>query len=1486
MKNKNRSSRGFTIQELLAVVAILILSCAIAIPAIAAIQKNLKMTELDDTARQIYLVAQNRLTSMKASGSLTGFVDELATDYPQRRLSEINLCPQDYDLAGDDWKKLYVLTDRDAIVQELFGGDSVLLSSLPQDRHVILEMNPESGDVYGVFYAEKDFAYDEVNANGLPTRDRRERKAVMVGYYGGAFGLSAESDYPTQLNPEIEIINQEDLYAKISCTGLRKLLKTQQYLTAKITLADEEYVPDGETHIWTKELRGSKDFWLRNDTLTFYVLLDSIRGGQEAFARITDGRLNAGDNLKLTVELRYDHDDRVITGVNTVDAGNSLFGSRDADGNLTVHALRHLNNLRSTIYPAKSGGITITQTAAIDFEVNSEDVGSRNWQSNAVLPGAPLENPLAAGMQPIDNPKLLSGSTYLGNKNNLIHFKIRGAGTNNTGLFETMDRCTVQNVRLVNFDVSGAGNVGTLAGEMKGGAVRATGAYLSNVDTYGRHLPDMNARMEQYRVRATGENAGGLVGKTTGGVAFTDSFGAIRVDAASYAGGLVGRQQSGRIQNCYASGDVTAASYAGGLVGYADTADVQNCYATSVVTANDHAGDIIGYAARGSIANSVAYGMVTRADGASDMQTSAAICGNRGTSVKLTNCRYLRQTNYNSDYYIPAGAAPYGYTDLKKNITNSKANSHPYSVGLANAVFPFALLQDTDGAILDHYGDWPTELKLQTSLVYYEKYATPDAEGKYFGYYAETSLTAADENLDTGGLNSWKVDTLRDEVCVEDGYAIMSLYALTSYTYTLNDDQNPKAQTKTVRISDTAGEGLSVRIDNNATLEFHNVKDDSVYTVTHCKIFQLPFALQMTDRNSAARFYDKITVTGYVDTEPRFEKYTFFYCPDFAKNAINPDISVTNAKCPADPAEEENPIYVRSPRQINALGRAAYYWNAFNGSKQFYFLQETDIDFGRYTKTYCGRSYDLMDTSKGNAYRNRPIGRPNTQRFIDPNGNAYTPSNFRNTYDGQSCHIIDYRCVTYWSDRYQFTGLFGEVQDAHLKNIYMIASDPENESGYVKSYYRAADGKHSGVGAMVGLLYVPPQNAYEGEYSSMYNCSVSGYTVMQGIEADSTGPQSPYVVGGLVGHSFGRIENCSAVSKLVWANTDRNFSPRYKMVGGLVGSINGAGTIVNSYAGGELAVTDGGGRALVGGIAGGFDNIFGAYYNNAKGRDVRILQSYSFCTVSKAKLQGTVKAFGISSDYNIMTVKDCYYLQESILDQPLTTPAKSSVNCFGYKACTAEELAAVTLPAYDRAVASGRAAAEQSYPWSEALHGVAYPFAAVVREYDPATKTYGAYQHLGDWYAQTPLSTGYLTYYELYGNGSYFCRYADENGAMREIGLPDEANAKQITAAGYGLLRLADDTHSILLNGHAAVLGEELLSDIYIGKGSYRLYTLAEESLAQLATGTVRISYHALDGDAAMSRTRTLYLEPLLADASAAEEAEARMDEISLGEDA
>lgn len=1456
------NEKGFTLQEMLLAVAIIIIMLAIAVPSIAALQKNLQIKELDDTARQIYLVVQNKLTTMKATGSLEKFNDTLEKDYYDQRLSEIGLCPQDYDLGDEAWEKLYVLNDTDPIMMDsIIGNDSLLVSSLENGSKFIVELNSETGDVYGVFYSKSDFTYSDVNFNGLPTRDRADRKTIMVGYYGGSSDLSATSEYPTEFLPTVNVVNKEDLYIKINCANMRKLIKTQRYITTTITITDESYVPGDETnHIWTVDLIGGSDFWLKNDSLSFDYLLDSIRGNNESFNEITDGKLNAGDNLEITVSMSYSYDGITIVGSASASA-NSLFGSKDANGNLSVYTVRHLNNLRDDIYTYNGGsGITISQASNINFD-------SDTWSSDAVMDGKSLENPLeASGFTPIINSRLLSQSTFTGNNNSILNFNI--TGNDYVGLFGKLDNCIITNTKLVDCKASGHSYVGTLVGQMNGGSITNCKVFLTTKDEYNRPLSDMDERMDKYKVQASGVNAGGLVGSTTGSVIISNSLAALDVNGYSNIGGLIGYHNSGLVTKCYASGSVVSSStQSGGLIGYVKTANITNCYSTSNVTSPGYSGGIAGIVNSGNIYNSIAYGKVAMSDGTANTSNSGGIIGSG--SASLSGCKYLRQANYNSDYTALYGTTACGYSDLKSSTNNSTNNAHPYSEELIDMAFPFTMLHDDEDSIIDHYGNWPAELKLQTSLVYYEKYSTADETGSYYGYYAETSLTSSDDELDTGGLNNWKVDTLRDEICVEDGYALMSIYSLTSFTYQLNDDLDSSATLNTVTISDTAGTGKAVKIANGVTLQFKNITDGSTYRITGAKVFQLPFELQMTDRNTAARFYDRLKITGYINSDAKFEDYTFFYCPDFAKNAINPDISATNAVRPSDPTGIDKPIYVRSARQINALGRSAYYWNtsrwSTNQDTKFYFIQETDIDYGKYTTTYCGSSYDLMNTSSSNPYRNRPIGRPNVQQFTDPNGNTYTPSNFRNSYDGQGHEIIDYCCITYQSDSYQFTGLFGEVQKATLKNIILVASDPDNKSGYVESRYNETSNNvhHAGVGALVGLVYVDPVEEYYGGYSEGYssvsNCVVSGYTVTY----NSSNPKYPAAVGGLTGYNFGKIENCSAVCKLVNANTTSGTKSRY--IGGIAGSINSRGTIINCYAGGILASsTQPSGSTYLGGICGGFDDIYGAYYtsNKINYRAQRITNCYSYCTWDSDNIDGTPYAVAPESDK--ITVTNCYYLTDTV--GPYVTLSGTSYviakDYFG--------LSAVSLLENGSAFESGKASSANTHPWSEELEGRAYPFPAVARAYNS-----NIYIHYGDWYSvANPLPTGYLSYYEQYSDGTYYFDYMNQSGAVTSIGTLDITNSKIITSAGYGLLCLADDeTHSYTANGTTLTLGSKINGNITIGKGAYDLYSLTNESLSDLTPAAsikskyIEFGFDIVDYSYASPATIDIFINPYFGDA-------------------
>ena len=64
MGKKLLQKRAFTLLEMLITVAIVVIFLAIGLPYVAEQSKALKMTEVDNYAKTIYLEAQNQLTAM------------------------------------------------------------------------------------------------------------------------------------------------------------------------------------------------------------------------------------------------------------------------------------------------------------------------------------------------------------------------------------------------------------------------------------------------------------------------------------------------------------------------------------------------------------------------------------------------------------------------------------------------------------------------------------------------------------------------------------------------------------------------------------------------------------------------------------------------------------------------------------------------------------------------------------------------------------------------------------------------------------------------------------------------------------------------------------------------------------------------------------------------------------------------------------------------------------------------------------------------------------------------------------------------------------------------------------------------------------------------------------------------------------------------------------------------------------------------------
>ena len=1310
-KQNKRKNRGFTLAEMLIGVAILVVLMSIAIPGAVAFQRKLHMAELDDYARQIFMAAQSEMTNMKASGRLDVYKETIDGTH------ELTQRPKDYPGAESDrsWEDLFwVSSDEETTQKYLIKANTSLTEATAKGGHFLLLLNPLSGDVYGAFYSEEKITIDTVMALNDWTRATRSKAEPKIGYYGSTDGGQIEYGtvgLPKTFAPKLEVVNGEELYVKISCSGMRALRWTQNKLKLTLTVTDAH-----DKSMQLTYTGGSKDLFVINDSITVTKILDSLET-KNSFGTVCSS-LTPGDDLTIKVELEYsdDKNNKLITG-SAEKTVNSLFDSveKDSDGKITeinVSKVRHLNNLRSSIFKGenrKSGikGIKIVQGGRISFDW-------LDWESNDYVSDW-TKNPMTK-FPAIDCGNLLNGGGYNGGGNVLKGFVFTGTYS---GLFDSLTGATLTKMRFADCSSNGT-NAGILAGSLTNCTVTDCGAYLNTKNKDNARYEDMDTRRKTYSVKGT-SSAGGLAAQISGG-SLNYCFAAVDVSGDRNLGGLAGIFNGATIENSYASGNLSSSGQnMGGLIGRMSGGSVSNCYATGkVYCTGSVAGGLIGAGSGdGSVRvrDSISYGIVAKSEEDTVANYSGGFIG-QNNGISFSGCKFLKQANYNSSYTTSSNVEGCGYNGLRVSSgVDNKSNSDPYSSALRGQAFPFKLIANETGGKMTHYGDWPEPYKLENSLVYYERYS----DGSY-GYYAKTSL----QNSDGQATGNWVLDTLKNEVCVEDGYALLTVYKLGSFTYDLDTGDMNGSNKKNIKV-EIAGDPNSATADKaallleNVSLQFkdYSVNENGVgyaeTTISNAKMYRLPFDLQVTTRTAAKTFWETLTITGYsASTKAKvIDNAVFYYCPDFAKNAVNP-VGGSTTK-PTEPGlgeqPKDTPIYVRSARQLNALSRSVYYWNQHveHGGKKLYFLQETDIDFGTYARywiddktsftSYCGQTFDLMDTSKTNPYRNVPIGTPNKT------SDSSRPSNFQNIYDGQGHKIIDYcQLNTEW----QFAGLFGEVEYATLKNIVMTASKPDEESAYIKSTFSRNDLK-SGVGALAGLLYERPTGDgldTKKAPAQIVNCSVSGYHVEY-----IGGASKNYAVGGLVGFNFGSVSNSSAVCNVYGSNE----SGTDGRIGGLVGSMNGKSTVSNSYSGGTIYASK---SAQVGGISGGIYNIYGYNHDQWAGyRTVKVSNCYSYCTLNKNNLTGTyaynVYPVAVASNDYALTVEKCYYLTDTMTD--FNTQYMNGVFGKSY-----DELSNLTFTDASNNPISGKAPG--------------YPFPAFVRKIVKGTDgDYGEFVHYGDW---------------------------------------------------------------------------------------------------------------------------------------------------------
>ena len=164
-------------------------------------------------------------------------------------------------------------------------------------------------------------------------------------------------------------------------------------------------------------------------------------------------------------------------------------------------------------------------------------------------------------------------------------------------------------------------------------------------------------------------NAGGIAGENSGQI--HSCYSKDNVNANTNAGGITG-ENHGTIEKCYATGNIIADSIAGGIAGYSDVT-IKCCFqADGDINSAEYAGGVVGFNASGIVENCYATGdvTVTRSSAQSNRPcTAGGVAGyNNGTVEYCYAIGNVIADNASSDSSYAGGVAGHNSATVKNCV--------------------------------------------------------------------------------------------------------------------------------------------------------------------------------------------------------------------------------------------------------------------------------------------------------------------------------------------------------------------------------------------------------------------------------------------------------------------------------------------------------------------------------------------------------------------------------------------------------------------------------------------------------------------------------------------------------------------------------------------------------------------------------------------------------------------------------------------------
>ncbi len=306
-------------------------------------------------------------------------------------------------------------------------------------------------------------------------------------------------------------------------------------------------------------------------------------------------------SLRYLINIDKDFDDDGIYDNSDIDYDN--------DGLIEIHNLEDLHAIRyrldGSAYVAGPGGSPDTSGCAVasgcigyeliddlDFLDHTSYRDTQNPANKNAWTGGQGWPPIGDETQPFT-------AIFNGNGYTISNLYVNDITALPAGLFSKVAGATIDNIGLLNVNVSGLWNVGGIAGHATSSSRISNSFVTGEVEVVNEGVGGLVGFLESQELQISGitnsyvfvnvrggsDQAGGLVGIMNNYSQLSNSYAIATVSANREVGGLVGKADSNvNINDSYAVATVAGRSLIDGLVGNSNGASIGNSYSDSTVS--------------------------------------------------------------------------------------------------------------------------------------------------------------------------------------------------------------------------------------------------------------------------------------------------------------------------------------------------------------------------------------------------------------------------------------------------------------------------------------------------------------------------------------------------------------------------------------------------------------------------------------------------------------------------------------------------------------------------------------------------------------------------------------------------------------------------------------------------------------------------------------------------------------------------------------